>query len=143
FDAVEWPAPGPARFACVGRLDAMSKGYDTLIEALGGLAWRDRAWILSMYGDGPDRPYLQELSAVYGVGDKVIFRGHVNDVTRIWAENELLVLPSRTEGTPLSLIEALVCGRPAVVTDVGDCARWAQDGQTGFVAEGSTAVSIG
>src|SRR5262249_59661917 len=65
------------------------------------------------------------------------------DIAALWAENELLVLTSRSEGTPLSLVEALVCGRAAVVTDVGGNASWVKDGETGFVAEGLTAESVG
>jgi glycosyltransferase involved in cell wall biosynthesis len=47
----------------------------------------------------------------------------------------MLVLPSRYEGRPLSLIEAMWCGRPAVVTDVGGNAELCMDGETGFVAQ--------
>jgi glycosyltransferase involved in cell wall biosynthesis len=57
--------------------------------------------------------------------------------------NHLLVLPSRSEGTPLALVEAMLCARPAVVTDVGGNADWVEDDQTGFVAEAPTAKSFG
>jgi glycosyltransferase involved in cell wall biosynthesis len=53
------------------------------------------------------------------------------------------VLPSCSEGTPLALIEAQIAGRPAVVTDVGDSARWVIEGETGFVADAATAASFG
>ena len=57
--------------------------------------------------------------------------------------NHLLVLPSRAEGTPLALVEAMLCGRPAVITDVGGNAEWIADGRTGFVAEAASARSFG
>ena len=50
----------------------------------------------------------------------------------------MLVLPSRAEGTPLSLLEAMAFGRPAVVTNVGGNADWVDHGQTGFVAAAPT-----
>ncbi len=143
FDPVTWPGAGAARLACVARLDVSTKGQDVLFEALGSPGWRDREWSLSLYGEGGDEGYLRELSSHYGLGEKILFRSHVSDVDKIWGENELLVLPSRSEGTPLSLIEAQVCGRPAVVTDVGGSARWVEEGVTGFIAEGVTAKSIG
>jgi glycosyltransferase involved in cell wall biosynthesis len=59
-------------------------------------------------------------------------------VRSIWAENEMLVLPSRLEGTPLVLYEAMLLGRPAVVTAVGGNADWIQEGESGFVAEAAT-----
>jgi glycosyltransferase involved in cell wall biosynthesis len=143
FDPVPWPAPGPARLACVARLEVSAKGQDLLFEALGTPTWRCRDWILALYGQGPDEGHLRELAGVYGLVEKVAFRGHVSDIAAVWAENELLVLPSLSEGTPLSLIEALVCGRPAVVTDVGGSASWVVEAESGFVAEGATAASVG
>ena len=52
------------------------------------------------------------------------FHGHVSDVRGIWYDNHLLVLPSRCEGTPISLVEAMIWGHPAVVTGVGGNAEW-------------------
>ena len=53
----------------------------------------------------------------------------------------MLVLPSRAEGLPLALVEAMLCARPAVVTDVGGNAELCVDGETGFVAA-APAVSL-
>jgi glycosyltransferase involved in cell wall biosynthesis len=50
----------------------------------------------------------------------------------------MLVLPSRSEGTPISLVDAMLCARPAVVTDVGGMAELCVDGKTGFVAAAPT-----
>ena len=61
----------------------------------------------------------------------------------MWAENHLLVLPSRVESAPLALVEAMLCGRPAVVTDVGGMTEWVQEADTGYVAEAPTAQSVG
>jgi glycosyltransferase involved in cell wall biosynthesis len=69
--------------------------------------------------------------------------GHVSDIRALWAENHLLVLASRLEGTPLALVEAMLCGRPAVVTDVGGNTEWVDDGQTGWVAEAGSARHVG
>src|SRR5207245_589821 len=51
--------------------------------------------------------------------------------------------PSYAEGTPLALVEAMLCARPAVVTDVGGNAEWVEEGATGFLAAAPTARSIG
>jgi len=64
-------------------------------------------------------------------------------VRSIWAENQLLVLPSRSEGTPLALVEAMICGRPAVVTDAGGNVEWVDEPDTGFVAAAATVRSLG
>jgi len=74
--------------------------------------------------------------------NSVRFRGHVNDIRAIWEQNHLLVLPSRYEGLPLALVEAMWCGRPAVVTDVGGNAEVCVDDETGFVAPAATVSSF-
>jgi len=136
---VPWPpapaeAQGPARLACVARYEVANKAQDALFEALRAPAWRDRAWNLDLFGSGPDRDHLERLVRHYGMADRVRFRGHVDDVRGIWREHELLVLPSRAEGTPLAMVEAMLCGRPCLVTDVGGATEWVTDGETGFVA---------
>ena len=83
------------------------------------------------------------LAQHYAIANRVEFCGHVNDIRSIWQLNHLPALPSRGEGTPLALVEAMLCGRPAVVTDVGGNAEWIDDGQTGFVAEAATTRSFG
>ncbi len=129
-------------FATVARLETLAKGQDILLEALGFPIWKTRNWQCNLYGSGPDKAYLEALAAHYDIADRVVFHGHVNDVREIWAENHLLVLPSRAEGTPLALVEAMICGRPAIVTDVGGNLEWLEDGKTGFVASAATAKSI-
>jgi glycosyltransferase involved in cell wall biosynthesis len=140
---LDWPGPRPISMASVARLAAKYKGQDILFEVLGSPIWRSREWRLRLYGAGEDREYLQALAQHYGITENIEFCGHVNDVRSVWKANHLLVLPSRAEGTPLALVEAMLCCRPAVVTDVGGNVEWITDGQTGYVAEAATANSLG
>jgi glycosyltransferase involved in cell wall biosynthesis len=128
--------------ANVARLDAHCKGQDLLLHALSGEIWKHRRWLLRLYGAGDDRSYLERLAKHYNVAGKVEFCGHVSDVRSIWADNHLLVMPSRSEGTPLALVEAMICGRPSVVTDVGGNIEWVDEPSTGFVADAHSARSI-
>lgn len=140
---VSFPPQSTVFFACVARLETACKGQDVLFEALSTSFWRERDWQCSLYGSGPDQAYLEALAVHYGIARNVKFRGHVRDIRSIWAENHILVLPSRAEGTPLSLIEAMLCGRPAVITDVGGNTDWIEESRTGFIAEAATAKSFG
>jgi glycosyltransferase involved in cell wall biosynthesis len=79
---------------------------------------------------------------MFGIADRVHFMGHVDDLRAVWADNDLLVLSSFGEGIPLTLVEAMLCGRPAVVTDVGGNTEWLEDGTTGFVAPAATPQSV-
>jgi len=130
-------ADAPA-LAVVARLEARAKGHDLLIAALARPEVRGLPWTLNVYGEGPDRDYLRDLARLHGLAERVCFHGHRGDVRGIWADNEILVLPSRSEGTPLSLVEAMLCGRPAVATDVGGNAEYVRPGVSGYLAAGPT-----
>ena len=135
-----WPPPerdGELRFACVGRLEPPGKGQDILFEALGGPVWANRNWRLHLYGNGDNRGGLERLAQRLGLSDRMVFEGHVADVERIWALNHVLVMPSRIEGLPLAVIEAMLCGRPVVATEMAG-AEVVEDGTTGFLAEAAT-----
>ena len=131
---VAWPGAGRVEMATVARLAVYHKGQDVLFEALAGERWRDRDWRLNLYGDGRDARVLRSLSDMYGLADRIVFHGHVTDIRDVWSRNHLLVLPSRAEGIPLALVEAMLCGRPSVATDVGGHREWLEEGETGWLA---------
>jgi len=129
-----WPKEnGVCRLACVARLEPAAKGQDLLLQVLSRSKWRARALEVNFYGAGPSDKSLKRLANRLQLKN-VHFRGYATDVRKIWEENHLLVLPSRYEGLPLALVEAMWCARPAVVTDAGGNAEMCVDGETGFVA---------
>ena len=129
--------------ACVARMETVWKGQDLLVELLASDVWSQRNWRLRFYGEGPDRERLEKWTTTLGLSERVEFPGYVRDLTRIWSEADLMVLPSRAEGTPLAVLEAMMCGRPVVTTDVGGNAEVIDDGITGFLAEAATSASFG
>ena len=140
-----WPAGSASarlQMACVGRLDPRSKGQDLLFEALSKPAWRDREWRLNLYGAGRIRHGLERLVDENGVADKVTFKGH-QEVKDIWADNHILVLPSRAEGLPITIVEAMLCGRPVLTTDVAGNAELLEDEVTGFIVDAPTVKQVG
>lgn len=137
-----WPdESGGWRLACVARMDAAAKGQDLLLQTLAGPEWRGRPIEVNFFGEGPHELGLRRLAEMLQLKN-VHFRGHVNDIRAIWEQNHLLVLPSRYEGLPLALVEAMWCGRPAVVTDAGGNAELCADNETGFVAPAATVSSF-
>jgi glycosyltransferase involved in cell wall biosynthesis len=129
--------PDPLRVACVARLDARAKGQDLLLNAISRSRWRERAIEVHFYGEGSNASSLRRLAERLELRN-AYFHGHVADVEAIWARNHLLALTSRFEGTPLALIEAMLCSRSAVVTDVGGNGELVQDGVSGFIASAPT-----
>ncbi|WP_280380828.1 glycosyltransferase [Nocardia wallacei] len=98
--------------------------------------WKSRRWALNFVGRGRAGPYLTELAAFYGLTDRLTLTGFQSDMRAVWAQNHMLVLPSREESMPIAIMEAMFCARPCLVTDVGDNARLITDGVNGYVAEG-------
>jgi glycosyltransferase involved in cell wall biosynthesis len=72
---VPWPLSRQVRMASVARLQAAYKGQDILLEVLGSGGWRSRDWRLHLYGEGPDRKYLEALVQHYGIAERVEFCG--------------------------------------------------------------------
>ncbi len=139
FDAnPPWPDDDrELRFACVGRLDARCKGQDLIFEVLRMPKWRERAVRVVFFGAGPDESWYRELVALYDL-KSVVFGGTVSDLQATWVAHHALLLPSRLEGLPLAVVEAMLCGRPCVVTDVAGNTEVVEDGVTGFVAAAPT-----
>jgi glycosyltransferase involved in cell wall biosynthesis len=129
----DWPPDDHVRLACVARLLPSEKGQDVLLRVLACDRWRSRPVSVTFFGNGPQRDALPAMAARLGLTN-VSFAGHVDDVASIWAGHHALVLPSRCEGLPLALVEAMLSGRVPIVTDAGGNAEVIDDGVTGFVA---------
>jgi glycosyltransferase involved in cell wall biosynthesis len=134
-----WPASpqGELALACVGRLDVISKGQDVLLQVLGLPHWRERKVRLSLIGIGPNERGLRRIVEQLRLTN-VDFRGQLDDIEKIWEEHHALVLPARFEGMPLVVVEAMLCGRPCIATDVGGNRELIRDGVNGFLAKAPT-----
>jgi glycosyltransferase involved in cell wall biosynthesis len=84
-------------------------------------------------GQGPLERELRTTAHDLGLDDAVIFTGFRDDVGRIVSDFDLFVLPSLHEGLSLALIEAMLLGKPAVVTSVGGLPEVVRDGEEGFL----------
>ena len=102
----------------VGRM-VPTKDHATLLRAVALTRPRIPDTQLWIVGDGPLGPSLRTLSSELGLSECVTFFGERNDVSSFLAAADLFVMPSITEGLPVSLLEAMSAGLPAVVTDVG------------------------
>ena len=121
------------RLACVARLETGEKGQDILLHVLARPLWRNRKVSVSFFGAGHNGEALRDLARHLAL-TSVDFPGFVSDVESVWKTHHALVLPSRTEGLPLALIEAMMCGRPGIVTNEGGTSEIVEEGRTGFIA---------
>jgi glycosyltransferase involved in cell wall biosynthesis len=139
--AVPWPDDAVTRIACVGRVDPQAKGQDLLLQVLAMPKWRERPVELNIYGGGPCLKSLEAMKEMLGL-ENVRFAGHESDVRKIWGLNHALVLPSRFEGLPLVIVEAMLCGRPVITTDIAGNAEYLEEGATGFIAHAPTVALL-
>jgi glycosyltransferase involved in cell wall biosynthesis len=123
-------ASGPKQYAhverprvvFVGSLEQMYKGQDILLKAVALLRQRNCPIELIMVGDGRHKQELQRLAHSLSIADDVRFLGELPAGHRVRAELDkatLMVLPSRTEGLPRVIIEAMARALPCVATRVG------------------------
>jgi glycosyltransferase involved in cell wall biosynthesis len=141
---MSWPSckiDDELRMACVGRLSG-EKGLDIILDVLAEPQWEERRWRLTLYGSGPLRNVLERLVKRAKLDERVSFAGYVA-VEKIWSENHILVMPSRFEGMPLAVIEAMFCGRPVVATNVGGISEVITDNRTGFLADAAVPECFG
>lgn len=110
-----------SRIVAVGNLNQV-KGLDVLLRAFARLREDGRlAAQLTIVGEGQERRALQELAARLRVAEKVTFAGHLDaeGVREALRNASVLAMPSRSEGMPLALLEAMAVGLPIVATRVG------------------------
>jgi glycosyltransferase involved in cell wall biosynthesis len=130
------PVNGSYRLACVGRLFVLDKGQDILIRLLDRPKWRERPLQLSFVGSGVDREGLEAMSRLLGL-TSIAFTGQVENMRDLWRDFHALVLPSRGEGLPLAVLEAMTAGRVVITTTAGGSQEVIEEGVTGFIGEPS------
>lgn len=120
--------------ALPAQLVPIHKGQDILFEVLAQPKWKQRAFHLNLYGTGAYSKSMSYYGRYLGL-ENVHFKGYAKNIEEVWRKNHLLIMSSRMEGLPLTLIEAMSCGRPAIVTEIAGMKECVQDGQTGFLAK--------
>ncbi len=125
------PAP-PFRLVHAGAFDGL-KGQDVAVDVLARLVASGIDATLLLLGDGPERASIARRAAAAGVAARCAFAGHVEDVAPRLAASHVLLLPSRAEGAPLALVEALAAARAAVAHDVGGAAEMLAGGSAGVL----------
>jgi len=135
-------SPDHEVIACVARLARM-KRIDLLLDAMVRVVRERPSCVCLIAGSGPLERELKLLCSTLGLGDSVRFLGFQADVKPLLQTSDLFVLSSDSrEGLSLALLEAVACGLPAVVTDVGGATEAVVDGVTGVVVRPGSADAL-
>jgi glycosyltransferase involved in cell wall biosynthesis/uncharacterized membrane protein len=129
----------PPQLIAVSRF-AYPKDFVTLVEALAAVDVDYRAVFV---GDGPERPAVVGELRRRGLSARVELLGERNDVPELLASSDLFVLSSRSEGLPVSVLEAMAASLPVVATDVGGVGELVVHGTTGLLVPPGDAGTLG
>jgi len=134
-------APEETLIGCVARWHPI-KDHENLVRAVRQLADRGYSFRCALVGQGMEHQNteLTRLIERWGVADRMILAGPTNEVPAVMNALDLHVLASRSESLPVAVLEAMACGTPCAVTDVGDARHMV--GDTGWVAPPQDCVAL-
>lgn len=118
----------------VGRLFPF-KGHQYLIRAMTLVLQQVTNVNLWIIGDGPLRQFLESLVAELGISEYVVFLGEHADIPQLILQMDIFVLPSLTEGLPLTVLEALAMEKPVIASNVGGIPEFIEDSYSGILVE--------
>lgn len=93
------------------------KNHEFLLEIFRDLVVKNHQYVLCLMGDGPEKGSIESIAKMYGIDDKVIFMGRINNVNEMLQAMDLMLLPSRFEGLPNVVLEWQASGLPCIVSD--------------------------
>jgi glycosyltransferase involved in cell wall biosynthesis len=133
--------PSAPVIGTVARLDPI-KNHTMMLRALRQLLdWHPDCRLL-LVGDGEERPRIERLIGELGLDEQVVMPGYIAD-PRVWMDAmDIFLLPSLSEGTSMTLLEAMSLGKPCVVTRVGGNPEIVEDGESGYVVPNDDARAL-
>jgi len=119
------------------------KNHALLLDAAADLAPRFADLVLVFAGDGPLRAELEGRARRLGLQERIRLLGFRSDLGEVYAGFDVVALPSRSEGMPLTVIEAMAAARPVVASAVGGVPEVVVDGETGIVFPAGDREALG
>ena len=134
----DWSFP---RLLSAGRI-VHQKGLDLAMRALGGL--KDLNWEWRIAGDGPQMELLKSLAKELGIAERVIFLGWQSrePLMKCYQAANVFLFPSRHEGMPNALLEAMASGLPVVASCIAGNEELVVDGKTGYLVRSEDIESL-
>lgn len=119
----------------VARLSDQQKAQSAALEAFVKLPTSPQRSVLVFVGEGPSRAMLEAKTDQLGLRDRVIFTGRLPDVQNLLTMADVAILPSRYEGFPIALLEAMACRLPVVASCVTGVPEMVEDNVSGLIID--------
>ena len=129
-------------FVMLAALEVWRKAQDNVINALSSEKWKQRNWVLYLYGDGKDKVKLYELIRKNGIEEKIFLKGNTDDVQPVLQNAHLLLQITHIDAMPLSVVEAMAMARPVVVSKIGDMPYWVTENENGWISDNASIEQI-
>ena len=133
-DALKVPSATGLKIVAVGRLSP-EKGFDVLLKAMARVVESGRDVSLVLFGEGGERRKLEDLVCQLDLQESVKMPGFVENAAATFSCFDLLVMPSLTEGLPITLLEAMRAKLPVIASKVGGIPNVLEDGAGGLLVE--------
>lgn len=127
------------KFITVARFQE-PKDYKSLIESFSLL--KEKNWALDIIGDGPDQECIEKLVEDLNLKSNINFLGFQKDVNKFLLTSDAFLLISKSEGLPISIIEAMKVGLPIIASDVGGISECVALGKNGFLIKNNNPKDI-
>lgn len=120
---------------------APQKGLEYLIKATPEIC-EERDVEIVIAGDGPEMPFLKDLSKSLGMDKNILFTGYIDNIPDFLSCLDIFVVPSIAEGLSITTIEAMTAGLPVVASNTGGLPELVRHGETGLLVEPRNPKSI-
>jgi len=132
----------PLKIVALTRINIKEKALFELVKAVNILKKRGQYFTVDIYGEGKDTDTLQHQIKKNGVETLIHLKGFSLNTQDILSNYSVFVLPSKFEGLPLAILEAIEAGLVVVASNVGGIPEIIEDGKTGFLIDGYSPENI-
>jgi glycosyltransferase involved in cell wall biosynthesis len=134
-------SPEAPVIAGVGRLN-FQKNFSLFLDVAAALTPRFPNLRFLLAGEGPEEAMLREKARQLGLTDRIVFAGYIADTRQVYAAADILLMPSRFEGLPMTLLEAMAMNLPVVASKLDGIAEVIEEGREGYLVDSADAAGF-
>ena len=134
-------SPDAPVIAGVGRLNSQ-KNFSLFLDVAAALGPKFPNLRFLLAGEGPEEAMLREKALQLGLTDRIVFAGYIADTRQVYAAADILLMPSRFEGLPMTLLEAMAMNLPVVASKLDGIAEVIEEGREGYLVDSADVTAF-